>query len=238
ENSPQVNQLTQNRGWTSFDDSPVHAATGNNFSGNSPWSSGPGNEKWAAFTEQKNKDPASNDGAPATQPRKRTSDQTYPLNSQTPGVTQTFPRTTPLKTPGNFTRTGETPTQARQRNPSKEDVIGQSQPPGGGNDVSDPWCITSEQREYYMKQFATMQSDIKGKIDGQTARNFFTKSKLPILELSHIWELSDMDQDGHLTLDEFCTAFHLVVARKNGYELPIHLPQALVPTLIDIGGGE
>ena len=45
-------------------------------------------------------------------------------------------------------------------------------------------------------------------------------------------ELSDMDQDGHLTLDEFCTAFHLVVARKNGYELPSKLPQALVPALI------
>lgn len=43
-----------------------------------------------------------------------------------------------------------------------------------------------------------------------------------------------MDQDGHLTLEEFCTAFHLVVARKNGYDLPVRLPQALMPTLIDI----
>ena len=43
-----------------------------------------------------------------------------------------------------------------------------------------------------------------------------------------------MDQDGHLTLEEFCTAFHLVVARKNGYDLPARLPQALMPTLIDI----
>ena len=47
-------------------------------------------------------------------------------------------------------------------------------------------------------------------------------------------ELSDMDQDGHLTLDEFCTAFHLVVARKNGYDLPQQLPQALVPMLVDV----
>ena len=43
-----------------------------------------------------------------------------------------------------------------------------------------------------------------------------------------------MDQDGHLTLEEFCTAFHLVVARKNGYELPSQLPNALVPILIDM----
>jgi len=43
-----------------------------------------------------------------------------------------------------------------------------------------------------------------------------------------------MDQDGHLTLEEFCTAFHLVVARKNGYELPTQLPNALAPVLIDM----
>lgn len=95
------------------------------------------------------------------------------------------------------------------------------------SDNRDPWRITDEQKEYYTKQFVSMQSSHDGKIDGQTARNFFTKSKLPIIELSHIWELSDIDQDGLLTLDEFCIAFHLVVARKNGYELPATLPQSL-----------
>ncbi|XP_039911211.1 ralBP1-associated Eps domain-containing protein 2 [Hirundo rustica] len=64
---------------------------------------------------------------------------------------------------------------------------------------------------------------------GSVAKNFFTKSKLPILELSHIWELSDVDCDGALTLAEFCAAFHLVVARKNGYQLPETLPETLLP---------
>ncbi|KAK9411625.1 ralBP1-associated Eps domain-containing protein 1 [Crotalus adamanteus] len=58
--------------------------------------------------------------------------------------------------------------------------------------------------------------------------------QLPILELSHIWELSDFDKDGALTLDEFCAAFHLVVARKNGYDLPEKLPESLMPKLIDL----
>ncbi|TRY88926.1 hypothetical protein DNTS_008499 [Danionella cerebrum] len=98
----------------------------------------------------------------------------------------------------------------------------------------DPWKITDEQRQYYINQFKTIQSDLTGLIPGSAAKEFFTKSKLPILELSHIWELSDFDKDGALTLDEFCAAFHLVVARKNGYDLPEKLPESLMPKLIDL----
>ncbi|CAO2628387.1 RalBP1-associated Eps domain-containing protein 1, partial [Lemmus lemmus] len=98
----------------------------------------------------------------------------------------------------------------------------------------DPWKITDEQRQYYINQFTTIQPDLNGFIPGSAAKEFFTKSKLPILELSHIWELSDFDKDGALTLDEFCAAFHLVVARKNGYDLPEKLPESLMPKLIDL----
>uniref|UniRef100_A0A8C0QH20 RALBP1 associated Eps domain containing 1 n=1 Tax=Canis lupus familiaris TaxID=9615 RepID=A0A8C0QH20_CANLF len=84
----------------------------------------------------------------------------------------------------------------------------------------DPWKIRDEQRQYYVNQLKTIQPDLNGFIPGSAAKEFFTKSKLPILELSHIWELSDFDKDGALTLDEFCAAFHLVVARKNGCDLP------------------
>ncbi|KAL0967436.1 hypothetical protein UPYG_G00252200 [Umbra pygmaea] len=98
----------------------------------------------------------------------------------------------------------------------------------------DPWKITDEQRQYYINQFKTIQPDLNAFIPGSAAKEFFTKSKLPILELSHIWELSDFDKDGALTLDEFCAAFHLVVARKNGYDLPEKLPESLMPKLIDL----
>ncbi|XP_014107906.1 PREDICTED: ralBP1-associated Eps domain-containing protein 2 isoform X2 [Pseudopodoces humilis] len=93
----------------------------------------------------------------------------------------------------------------------------------------DPWRITEEQRDYYINQFRSLQPDLNAFISGSIAKNFFTKSKLPILELSHIWELSDVDCDGALTLPEFCAAFHLVVARKNGYQLPETLPETLLP---------
>ncbi|XP_053499710.1 ralBP1-associated Eps domain-containing protein 2 isoform X1 [Ictalurus furcatus] len=92
----------------------------------------------------------------------------------------------------------------------------------------DPWVITAEQLDYYTHQFLSLQRDLSGLVLGPDAKNFFTKSKLPIPELSHIWELSDVDRDGALTFPEFCTAFHLVVARKNGYPLPDHLPHTLL----------
>ncbi|KAJ6667526.1 hypothetical protein lerEdw1_016647 [Lerista edwardsae] len=98
-----------------------------------------------------------------------------------------------------------------------------------GNYPDDPWRITEEQREYYINQFRSLQPDLNSFISGSVAKNFFTKSKLPIPELSHIWELSDVDCDGALTLAEFCAAFHLVVARKNGYLLPDTLPETLLP---------
>ncbi|XP_074048451.1 ralBP1-associated Eps domain-containing protein 2 isoform X6 [Macrotis lagotis] len=97
------------------------------------------------------------------------------------------------------------------------------------NYPDDPWRITEEQREYYINQFKSLQPDPSSFISGSLAKNFFTKSKLTIPELSYIWELSDVDCDGALTLPEFCAAFHLIVARKNGYSLPESLPQTLQP---------
>lgn len=97
------------------------------------------------------------------------------------------------------------------------------------NYPDEPWRITEEQREYYVNQFLSLQPDPSSFISGSVAKNFFTKSKLSIPELSYIWELSDADCDGALTLPEFCAAFHLIVARKNGYPLPEGLPPTLQP---------
>lgn len=102
--------------------------------------------------------------------------------------------------------------------------------------TDDPWTINPVQREYYTKQFRSLQSDISKVISGHIAKEFFERSRLPTSELSQIWNLSDVNHDGALSLAEFCTAMHLVVLRVNGFELPDELPPQLQPytPLIDL----
>mgnify|MGYP000635007572 CR=1 FL=1 len=93
---------------------------------------------------------------------------------------------------------------------------------------ADPWRLLPEQKKYYIDEFYKLQRDSSGiYVPGPVARDFFMKSKLPNTELSYIWELADLDKDGRLTRIEFCIAFHLTVARRNGCELPTQIPETL-----------
>ncbi|XP_017005205.2 ralBP1-associated Eps domain-containing protein 1 isoform X2 [Drosophila takahashii] len=101
--------------------------------------------------------------------------------------------------------------------------------------------ITPEQREYYNKQFRTVQRDPHGLLSGQAARNFFEKSRIPVEELRHIWQLCDVTRDGALSLSEFTAAMHLVVLRRNNIPLPTSLPHCLHPNVLQAaaaGGGQ
>lgn len=104
------------------------------------------------------------------------------------------------------------------------------------SDEEDPdkncWLITAEQLNYYVTQFKVMQPNPRGVIPGALAKEFFEKSRLPITELRKIWQLSDVTKDGCLSLEEFLTAMHLVVLRRNEIHLPDELPPCLRPTNI------
>lgn len=91
------------------------------------------------------------------------------------------------------------------------------------------WTITSEQREYYTNQFRSLQPDTTALLTGSIARMFFEKSRLPVAELRKIWQLADVTKDGALSLQEFNTAMHLVVLRRNHIPLPNVLPSQLIP---------
>ncbi|XP_071493965.1 uncharacterized protein [Diadema antillarum] len=103
-------------------------------------------------------------------------------------------------------------------------------------DEEDVWQINSEQREYYNNQFKMLQPDPDGLLPGGEAKGFFEKSKLPTEELSKIWQLSDVNKDGTLSLEEFCTAMHLVVLRKHNIPLPERLPACLIPKMPTFNG--
>ena len=94
------------------------------------------------------------------------------------------------------------------------------------------WAITKEQLNYYTTQFFNMESNPGGVIPGALAKEFFEKSRLPISELRIIWQLSDVSKDGCLSLDEFLTAMHLVVLRRNDIALPESLPNCLRPEFL------
>uniref|UniRef100_A0A8V0X5K0 RALBP1 associated Eps domain containing 2 n=1 Tax=Gallus gallus TaxID=9031 RepID=A0A8V0X5K0_CHICK len=168
--------------------------------------------------------------APHTTLEKNSYKRTDEGDKQEPKSPPMSPICSPPASPSTYQRIPLTYGYGKSRSGlEQQHGVEREQPDSSAHYSDDPWRITEEQRDYYVNQFKSLQPDLNSFISGSVAKNFFTKSKLPIPELSHIWELSDVDCDGALTLPEFCAAFHLVVARKNGYQLPETLPETLLP---------
>ena len=51
---------------------------------------------------------------------------------------------------------------------------------------------------------------------GDRVRDVLQTSGLPPTTLARIWDLSDLDRDGKLSIDEFCIACHLTRYAKKG----------------------
>lgn len=45
-------------------------------------------------------------------------------------------------------------------------------------------------------------------------RNVLAQSQLPNVTLAEIWNLSDVNKDGRLSVEEFCIAMHLIDSVK------------------------
>lgn len=89
------------------------------------------------------------------------------------------------------------------------------------------WVVTKERHKY---DIIFNQLDPKdGKVSGAAAKNEMVKSKLPNAVLGKVWKLSDIDKDGLLDADEFALAMHLITVKLDGYDLPVDLPDHLVP---------
>ncbi|KAH0509107.1 Intersectin-1 [Microtus ochrogaster] len=64
---------------------------------------------------------------------------------------------------------------------------------------------------------------------GPQARTILMQSSLPQAQLASIWNLSDIDQDGKLTAEEFILAMHLIDVAMSGQPLPLVLPPEYIP---------
>ncbi|KAI8350891.1 hypothetical protein EDC96DRAFT_554556 [Choanephora cucurbitarum] len=106
-------------------------------------------------------------------------------------------------------------------------------PPAGFESLSKnikiPWAVTDEEKKQYTKIFKAWDTDKKGTISGEKAKEIFSQSGLPQNVLMQIWNLADPNNQGKLNVDEFAVAMHLIYRKLNGYNVPETLPPELVP---------
>ncbi|KAG0738893.1 hypothetical protein G6F62_004705 [Rhizopus arrhizus] len=98
-----------------------------------------------------------------------------------------------------------------------------------GAPATQDWDVTAQEKKQFDTYFDKIDSNHMGYIQGKEAVEFFKNSKLPETELAHIWDLSDIQQRGSLSRDEFAVAMHLIHKRLRGEALPQTLPKTLVP---------
>ncbi|RYP26039.1 hypothetical protein DL768_011849 [Monosporascus sp. mg162] len=92
-----------------------------------------------------------------------------------------------------------------------------------------PWAITKDEKRRYDELFRAWDGLGKGYIGGDQAIEIMGQSGLEKTDLERIWTLADNGNKGHLDLDEFAVAMHLIYRKLNGYPVPNTLPPELIP---------
>uniref|UniRef100_A0AAR2IZS5 Intersectin-1 n=1 Tax=Pygocentrus nattereri TaxID=42514 RepID=A0AAR2IZS5_PYGNA len=95
--------------------------------------------------------------------------------------------------------------------------------------VPSDWAVPQSSRLKYRQLFNSHDKMMSGHLTGPQARTILMQSSLPQAQLATIWNLSDIDQDGKLTAEEFILAMHLIDMAMSGLPLPPLLPPELLP---------
>uniref|UniRef100_A0A4W6EGK0 Epidermal growth factor receptor pathway substrate 15 like 1 n=1 Tax=Lates calcarifer TaxID=8187 RepID=A0A4W6EGK0_LATCA len=90
------------------------------------------------------------------------------------------------------------------------------------------WAIRPDEKGKFEGIFESL-GPVKGLLSGDKVRPVLINSKLPLDVLGKIWDLSDVDKDGHLDKDEFTVAMHLVYRAMEKEPIPASLPASLFP---------
>ncbi|KFZ19850.1 hypothetical protein V501_00467 [Pseudogymnoascus sp. VKM F-4519 (FW-2642)] len=115
----------------------------------------------------------------------------------------------------------------RTASPLSKPAFGQV-PPSPGT-----WAISPADKNRFDSIYATIDKTNRGFITGDEAVPFFSNSKLPEEALAQIWDLADINSQGHLSRDEFAVAMYLIRqqrGKRDGRDaLPATLPAELIP---------
>lgn len=95
--------------------------------------------------------------------------------------------------------------------------------------VQADWAVPQSSRLKYRQLFNSHDKMMSGHLTGPQARTILMQSSLPQTQLATIWSLSDIDQDGKLTAEEFILAMHLIDMAMSGVPLPPVLPPEYLP---------
>ncbi|XP_038633738.1 epidermal growth factor receptor substrate 15-like 1 isoform X6 [Scyliorhinus canicula] len=90
------------------------------------------------------------------------------------------------------------------------------------------WAVRPEERAKFDGIFESL-TPVNGLLSGDKVKPVLINSNLPLDVLGRVWELSDVDKDGHLDRDEFAVAMHLVYRALEKEPVPSVLPPALLP---------
>ncbi|XP_048114062.1 epidermal growth factor receptor substrate 15-like 1 isoform X4 [Alosa alosa] len=90
------------------------------------------------------------------------------------------------------------------------------------------WAVRSDERAKFDGIFESL-GPVGGLLSGDKVKPVLINSKLPLDVLGRIWDLSDVDKDGHLDKEEFTVAMHLVHRAMEKEPVPATLPLTLIP---------
>ncbi|XP_015741635.1 epidermal growth factor receptor substrate 15-like 1 isoform X4 [Coturnix japonica] len=90
------------------------------------------------------------------------------------------------------------------------------------------WAVRVEEKAKFDGIFESLLT-VKDLLSGVNLKPVLINSKLPLDILGRVWDLSDIDKDGHLDKDEFAVAMHLVYRALEKEPVPSLLPPSLIP---------
>ena len=80
----------------------------------------------------------------------------------------------------------------------------------------------------YAKIYDASHDSSTGTISAMAAKDVFIQSGLPNSTLAQVWNLSDTNQSGSLSRDQFVLAMHLLAAALQGHPLPSKTSEAMI----------